>query len=197
MWLCEPRFGSDNSSSIRWFWTSDVYQAAAARTDTPTLLWFEKKKQPRSPSCESSHLKRVLKSPNTTRRPPKLRVLPSEPHCRPELAQVGLGDAVVRLQSERSEVIGFGFSQLPVEVEDRPQWGSTAALKWVETKTQRAAARCRGGPLSHGDINTGKVSSVQSRALPAYLSPTLARSSRGTAGQMWSMLASTIKEHMA
>lgn len=42
-------------------------------------------------------------------------------HDVPQLPQVGLGDAVVWFQSERSEVIGFGFLQLPVEVEDRPQ----------------------------------------------------------------------------
>lgn len=42
-------------------------------------------------------------------------------HDVPQLAQVGLGDAVVGFQVKRAEVIGFGFLQLPVEVEDGSQ----------------------------------------------------------------------------
>lgn len=42
-------------------------------------------------------------------------------HDVPQLAQVGLGDAVVGFQIKRSEVIGFGFLQLPIEVEDGSQ----------------------------------------------------------------------------
>lgn len=42
-------------------------------------------------------------------------------HDVPQLAQVGLGDGVVRLQLQRSQVIGFSVLQLPVEVEDGSQ----------------------------------------------------------------------------
>lgn len=42
-------------------------------------------------------------------------------HDVPQLTQVGLGDGVIGFQFKCSEVIGFSFMQLPVEVEDRPQ----------------------------------------------------------------------------
>lgn len=67
-------------------------------------------------------------------------------HDVPQLAQVGLGDGVIGLQIERSEVIGFGFLQLAVEVEDGSQ-----------VHQGRGILKARGG---------GKVSSFQ---LPLHL----------------------------
>ena len=39
-------------------------------------------------------------------------------HDVPQLAQVGLGDGVVRFELQRSQVVGLGFRELPVQVED-------------------------------------------------------------------------------
>ena len=49
---------------------------------------------------------------------PRFNPEPLPLHDVPQLAQVGLGDDIVRFELQRAQVVGLRFGEFPVQVED-------------------------------------------------------------------------------
>ena len=72
--------------------------------------------------------------------PPDPEPLPL--HDVPQLAQVGLGDDIIRFQLESMQVVGLRFRKLPVQVEDGPEVHQSSRVLREAKDTMRTGAEC-------------------------------------------------------